>query len=271
MECAFDLKPLFEKDIIKVRSDLLPEGFVGSPEACCDAKRKMGSIIDRIGLLSAQAQGLHTSVTSVRQMNVNQTIYLMAGKAKEGAKLVVTGLLKMGPKDLYLFDERGQLRSRIGTPAVLDFFVHSAYQRRGLGKRLFDNMLRDLNLTLCKCAVDRPSAMMTAFLAKHYGLVRTIAQANNYVLYDGFFGNSDGDADADANANAKDSIRTNTNTNTNNNTNTNTKFVRRPRAAAKPEMEHKVLSMAEIMEAGNRHSRDSRTIIKRNGDSRSWK
>ncbi|XP_017963289.1 alpha-tubulin N-acetyltransferase 1-like [Drosophila navojoa] len=248
MECAFDLKPLFEKDIIKVRSDLLPEGFVGSPEACCDAKRKMGSIIDRIGLLSAQAQGLHTSVTSVRQMNVNQTIYLMAGKAKEGAKLVVTGLLKMGPKDLYLFDERGQLRSRIGTPAVLDFFVHSAYQRRGLGKRLFDNMLRDLNLTLCKCAVDRPSAMMTAFLAKHYGLVRTIAQANNYVLYDGFFGNSDGDAD-----------------------DTNTKFVRRPRAAAKPEMEHKVLSMAEIMEAGNRHSRDSRTIIKRNGDSRSWK
>lgn len=242
------MKPLFEKDIIKVRSDLLPEGFVGSPEACCDAKRKLGWIIDRIGLLSAQAQGLHTSVTSARQMNGNQTIYLMAGKAKEGGKLVVTGLLKMGPKDLYLFDERGQLRSRIGTPAVLDFFVHSAHQRRGLGKRLFDNMLRDLDLTLCKCAVDRPSAMMTAFLAKHYGLVRTIAQANNYVLYDGFFGNSDADAQDIP----------------------NTRFVRRPRAAAKPELEHKVLSMAEIMEAGNRHSRDSRTIIKRSGDSRSW-
>ncbi|XP_023175891.1 alpha-tubulin N-acetyltransferase 1 [Drosophila hydei] len=249
MDCTFDLKPLFDKDIIKVQSDMLPEGFVGSPEQSAEAKRRMGWIIDKIGLMSAQAQGLHTSVTSARQTNDKQTIYLMAGKGKEEGKLVVTGLLKMGPKDLYLFDERGQLRSRIGTPAVLDFFVHSSHQRRGLGKRLFDNMLQDLDLTLCKCAVDRPSAMMTAFLAKHYGLVRTIAQTNNYVLYDGFFGNNDA-----SHADAKDS-----------------KFRGHTKATDKPEKDLKVLSMAEIMEAGKKQPRESRKYnIKRNGDTRSW-
>ncbi|XP_030566163.1 alpha-tubulin N-acetyltransferase 1 [Drosophila novamexicana] len=248
MECAFDIRPLFEREIIKVQSDLLPEGFQGGPEQCMDIKRKMAWIIDKMGLQSAASQGLHTSVTSARQMCNKQTIYLMASKANESGKLVVTGLLKMGPKDLYLFDERGQLRSRIGTPAVLDFFVHGSHQRRGLGKRLFDNMLTDLGLKLCKCAVDRPSAMMTAFLAKHYGLVRTIAQANNYVLFEGFFGNNDGNSTDGKDSKPKSQLK----------------------SPEKAEKELKVLSMAEIMEAGKRHSRDNRLNLKRSGDTRSW-
>merc|ERR1719153_1241504 len=36
-------------------------------------------------------------------------------------------------------------------------------------------------------AVDRPSVKLVSFLRKHYGLVNTIPQVNNYVIFSGFF------------------------------------------------------------------------------------
>lgn len=99
----------------------------------------------------------------------------------------ILGLLKVGTKDLYLFDEAGHTRKVENTPAILDFYVHESRQRSGLGKELFDRMLKDENWKPIKCSVDRPSEKLLAFLKKHYGLVRTIPQANNFVLYEGFF------------------------------------------------------------------------------------
>lgn len=93
----------------------------------------------------------------------------------------------MGTKDLYLFDEKGQTRKMEQSPSILDFYVHESRQRAGLGKRLFENMLSEEQWTPMKCSVDRPSEKLLAFLGKHYGLVRTIPQANNFVLYEGFF------------------------------------------------------------------------------------
>ncbi|XP_060652874.1 alpha-tubulin N-acetyltransferase 1 isoform X4 [Drosophila nasuta] len=188
VDFRFDIKPLFPQPIIKVTSNLLPHTFRGDRRQCLDATSKMSEIIDQLGQLSAISQGLSKPVTTAQRlrMSENQTIYLLADP-EAGNNGVVTGLLKVGTKDLYLFDEKGQTRKMENSPSILDFYVHESRQRAGLGKRLFETMLREEQWTPLKCSVDRPSEKLLAFLGKHYGLVRTIPQANNFVLYEGFF------------------------------------------------------------------------------------
>lgn len=103
----------------------------------------------------------------------------------------VLGILKVGTKDLYLFDATGQTRKVENVPCILDFYIHESRQRGGLGKHLFETMLADENWHPVKCSVDRPSEKLLGFLKKHYGLVHTIPQANNFVVYDGFFESED--------------------------------------------------------------------------------
>ncbi|KAM7357265.1 alpha-tubulin acetylase isoform 2-T14 [Cochliomyia hominivorax] len=188
VEFRFDLSPLFTQPIVKVTSNLLPHTFRGDRRQCLDATSKMSEIIDRLGQLSASAQKLSKPVTTAQRlrMSENQTIYLMAD-VNAGKNGCVIGLLKVGTKDLYLFDETGQTRKVENAPSILDFYIHESRQRAGLGKDLFETMLADENWTPVKCSVDRPSEKLLGFLKKHYGLVRTIPQANNFVLYEGFF------------------------------------------------------------------------------------
>nr|XP_032290553.1 alpha-tubulin N-acetyltransferase 1 isoform X5 [Drosophila virilis] len=188
VDFRFDIKPLFPQPIIKVTSNLLPHTFRGDRRQCLDATSKMSEIIDRLGQLSATSQGLNKPVTTAQRlrMSENQTIYLLADP-EAGNNGCVIGLLKVGTKDLYLFDEKGQTRKMEQSPSILDFYVHETRQRAGLGKRLFETMLSEEQWTPPKCSVDRPSEKLLAFLGKHYGLVRTIPQANNFVLYEGFF------------------------------------------------------------------------------------
>ncbi|KAH8365654.1 hypothetical protein KR093_003149 [Drosophila rubida] len=188
VDFRFDIKPLFPQPIIKVASSLLPHTFRGDRRQCLDATSKMSEIIDQLGQLSAVSQGLSKPVTTAQRLRMsdNQTIYLLADP-EAGTNGLVTGLLKVGTKDLYLFDEKGQTRKMENSPSILDFYVHETRQRAGLGKRLFETMLKEEEWTPLKCSVDRPSEKLLAFLGKHYGLVRTIPQANNFVLYEGFF------------------------------------------------------------------------------------
>ena len=53
----------------------------------------------------------------------------------------VLGMLKMGLKHLYVFDTGGN-NHEITTKCVLDFYVHESKQRMGLGKKLFEYMLK---------------------------------------------------------------------------------------------------------------------------------
>ncbi|XP_059216737.1 alpha-tubulin N-acetyltransferase 1 isoform X2 [Stomoxys calcitrans] len=188
VEFRFDISPLFTQPIVKVTSNLLPHTFRGDRRQCLDATSKMSEIIDRLGQLSANAQKLNTPVTTAQRlrMSENQTIYLMAD-VDAGNNGAVIGLLKVGTKDLYLFDEIGQTRKVENAPCILDFYIHESRQRAGLGKDLFETMLADEKWTPVKCSVDRPSEKLLGFLKKHYGLVRSIPQANNFVLYEGFF------------------------------------------------------------------------------------
>ncbi|ALC43679.1 CG3967 [Drosophila busckii] len=188
VDFRFDIKPLFPQQIIKVSSNLLPHTFRGDRRQCLDATSKMSEIIDRLGQLSAVSQGLTKPVTSAQRLRTseNQNIYLLADP-DAGQNGVVTGLLKVGTKDLYLFDEQGVTRKMDQSPSILDFYVHESRQRAGLGKHLFETMLKEEQWTPLKCSVDRPSEKLLAFLGKHYGLVRTIPHANHFVLYEGFF------------------------------------------------------------------------------------
>ncbi|BFF97902.1 alpha-tubulin N-acetyltransferase 1 [Drosophila madeirensis] len=188
VDFRFDIRPLFPEAIVRVTSNLLPHTFRGDRRQCLDATSKMSEIIDRLGELSATSQGLSKPVTTAQRlrMSENQTIYLLAD-TEAGHNGAVTGLLKVGNKDLYLFDETGQTRKVERAPSILDFYVHESRQRAGLGKRMFETMLREENWTPLKCSVDRPSEKLLAFFGKHYGLVRTIPQSNNFVLYEGYF------------------------------------------------------------------------------------
>nr|NP_001261628.1 alpha-tubulin acetylase, isoform F [Drosophila melanogaster]NP_729489.1 alpha-tubulin acetylase, isoform B [Drosophila melanogaster]AAF50276.1 alpha-tubulin acetylase, isoform B [Drosophila melanogaster]AGB94323.1 alpha-tubulin acetylase, isoform F [Drosophila melanogaster] len=188
VEFRFDIKPLFAQPIIKVTSNLLPNTFRGDRRQCLDATSKMTEIIDQLGQLSATSQGLSKPVTTAQRLRMsdNQTIYLLADN-EAGHNGAVLGLLKVGTKNLYLFDEAGKTRMVEQTPSILDFYVHESRQRAGLGKRLFQTMLNEEQWTARKCSVDRPSEKLLSFLSKHYGLKRIIPQANNFVLYEGFF------------------------------------------------------------------------------------
>ena len=48
------------------------------------------------------------------------------------------------------------------------------------------------NMKPQKLAIDRPSHKFISFLQKHYGLKSTVPQVNNFVVFDGFFGDRHG-------------------------------------------------------------------------------
>ncbi|XP_034671321.1 alpha-tubulin N-acetyltransferase 1-like [Drosophila subobscura] len=185
---SFDIKPLFPEAIIKVASDMLPQNSSGTRVQCADAAMKMTEILDLIGKKSAVAQELVSQVTTAQRLGLsdNQIVYLMAD-ADDGPNGSVVGLLKVGTKDLYLYDGTGKAHQVKRAPAILDFYVDEKHQRRGLGKQLFETMLTQEGWSPVKLSIDRPSSKMLLFMARHYGLVRTIPQANHFVLYEGYF------------------------------------------------------------------------------------
>ncbi|XP_043660060.1 alpha-tubulin N-acetyltransferase 2 [Drosophila teissieri] len=197
VDFAFDIKHLFPQPIIRVQPhSLRPKvtqlpnqrhSFAGNPQwrhstmpSC-----QLSQILDVMGKLSADAQGLRQPVTTADKLAADQVVYLMADEA--AGHWAITGLLKVGTKDLFLFDPEGCCRRANQTPAILDFYVHESRQRCGQGKLLFEWMLEQQGWSARKCSVDRPSKKLLAFMGKHYGLVRTIPQGNNFVLYEGFF------------------------------------------------------------------------------------
>lgn len=70
---------------------------------------------------------------------------------------------------------------------VLDFYVDEAWQRRGVGLRLFQRLLQDEHATPDRLAYDRPSPKLFAFLRKHAGLSEHFPQPNRFVVFDAYF------------------------------------------------------------------------------------
>ncbi|XP_072016292.1 uncharacterized protein [Amphiura filiformis] len=185
MEFAFNINHLFGETISVVDSRLLP----CKNHSLDDLQGNLERVIDDMGEASAKAQGLNGAITSAHRMRYsNHKLYVVKdGSANRGAGSVV-GIIKIGRKKLFVLDKHGN-QNEMEPLCVLDFYVHESCQRKGYGKRLFEHILQVENIRAQHIAIDRPSPKFTSFLMKHYNLRATIAQVNNFVIFEGFFTN----------------------------------------------------------------------------------
>ena len=138
-------------------------------------------ILNSMGEASSRAQQLNTTITSAHKFFIsNHRIFIKAEQNK------VLGFIKVGSKKLFLRD-RNYNYHEVNTLCVLDFYVHESTQRRGIGKQLFDYMLKFEKKIPTELAYDRPSPKLLSFLRKYFGLTDFIQQNNNYVVFDEFF------------------------------------------------------------------------------------
>ena len=138
-------------------------------------------ILNSMGEASSRAQHLNTIITSAHKFFIsNHRIFIKAEQSR------VLGFIKVGSKKLFLRDRNFNYHE-VNTLCVLDFYVHESTQRRGIGKQLFDYMLKFEKKIPTELAYDRPSDKLISFLNKYFGLNNFIQQNNNYVVFDEFF------------------------------------------------------------------------------------
>ncbi|XP_051631753.1 alpha-tubulin N-acetyltransferase 1 isoform X3 [Manacus candei] len=186
MEFPFELGPVLGERFCVVDQNLRPAGRGGGGHRG-DLEQQLRTVIDELGKASAKAQGLPTPVTSAARMETNRhVLYILRDpRTPKGA---VIGFLKVGYKKLFLLDRAGT-HTEVEPLCVLDFYIHESLQRHGHGRELFQHMLQSERVPPERLAVDRPSEKLLGFLRKHYGLCQPIPQANNFVIFEGFFSN----------------------------------------------------------------------------------
>ena len=147
-----------------------------------DQQPGLRQLIDALGEASARAQRLPSVITTYDKLRTsgNQRLYLVA---RDGLGL---GLLKMGVKKLFVRTNTGRT-VEMDPLCCLDFYVHESQQRQGMGKRVFEYMLRHEAVEPRKLAYDRPSPKLIGFMAKHYQLCSFVPQPNHYVVFDQYF------------------------------------------------------------------------------------
>ena len=139
-------------------------------------------VIDDFGERSAKAQGLGAVITTVRKMlYTDQRLYI------HRSERAVNGILKVGRKSLFIRDLQSGKMHEINPVCVLDFYVHESIQRSGVGRQLFEAMLRREALDPSDFGYDRPSPKLLGFLRKHYALVDYDPQPNNFVVFKLYF------------------------------------------------------------------------------------
>ena len=138
-------------------------------------------IIDKMGQLSSKSQNLQTTITTTsRFFPSSHRLFIKADKNR------VLGYIKVGPKKLFLRDKLFNYHER-KTLSVLDFYVYDSVQRKGIGKQLFDYMLKYEKIDPGLLAYDRPTLRLLSFLKKNYGLDNYITQNNSFIIFDTFF------------------------------------------------------------------------------------
>lgn len=137
-------------------------------------------LLDVLGEGSRRAQGLSKPVTTGRPLMSNRIYLLYMGR-------YALGLLKVGTKRLFVSRGEKEGLVDISPTCVLDFYVVEGHQRGGLGRRLFDVMLRCEHTSPERLAYDRPSPKLIGFLRRHYGLAPYQPQANHFVVFDAYW------------------------------------------------------------------------------------
>ncbi|XP_063853176.1 alpha-tubulin N-acetyltransferase-like isoform X3 [Scylla paramamosain] len=186
MEFRFDVGHILQDEITLVDNNLIVKNWKSSTRNRVEYQQ-LYEIINAIGEASSFAQGLNNIITTSEKLqNSDHLLYLMKEDDESIGVTLVVGMLKVGRKKLFLLDPNQ--RTKEAAPlCVLDFYIHESRQRRGYGRRLFDYMLRDQNVTPEYMAVDKPSDKFLGFLHKHYNLYKQVPQINNFVVFEPFF------------------------------------------------------------------------------------
>ncbi|XP_052831359.1 alpha-tubulin N-acetyltransferase isoform X2 [Octopus bimaculoides] len=184
MEFDFNINHIFTNRVTKF--DKRVKQFHTNRRELTQQKDPACIVIDKLGIASSKAQGLRTPVTSTSKLkDSDHLIYLLKDEQNRNLGAAI-GFLKIGYKSLFVYDHNGIIHEL--TPmCILDFYIHESRQRQGFGKELFDYMLQDTRLQPCQLAIDKPSFKFSSFLKKHYNLIHSIPQTNNFVIYRGFF------------------------------------------------------------------------------------
>lgn len=149
--------------------------FVGS------SGRHVRELLDAMGEGSRRAQGLGKAVTAGWQPLSSNRIYVLYNHR------LALGILKVGPKRLFVSQGEKEGLVEISPLCVLDFYVVEGHQRGGYGRQLFDSMLRSEVVEPQRLGYDRPSPKLIGFLRKHFGLVQYQPQANHFVVFDKYW------------------------------------------------------------------------------------
>ncbi|XP_037831653.1 alpha-tubulin N-acetyltransferase 1 isoform X2 [Kryptolebias marmoratus] len=184
MEFPFDINQSFSERISVLDQNLVASWrSTGSPEL----QSHIATVIDELGRASAKAQQLSAPITSASKLqSQDHQLYLLKDRESCGGRGVVVGFLKVGYKKLFLLNQQG-VHIEAEPLCVLDFYVAENLQRHGYGLELFNFMLQHKNAEPVQMAYDRPSPKLLAFLAKHYSLMQSVPQVNNFVVFEGFF------------------------------------------------------------------------------------
>ncbi|XP_041987048.1 alpha-tubulin N-acetyltransferase 1-like [Aricia agestis] len=188
MEWTAPVNDILSDKITKLNYTLIPPSFQGDVRSVRVMQESLSKVIDALGEQSTAAQGLSKVITTADKLRNTPThiLYLMKDPSANGGKGEVIGLLKVGRKHLFLFDEQDKVRE-VEPLCVLDFYIQQDRQRHGFGKILFDYMLQDNNAAAKDLAIDGPSQKMEQFLRKSYGIERLIRQNNNFAVAPEFF------------------------------------------------------------------------------------
>ncbi|OHT06814.1 hypothetical protein TRFO_25123 [Tritrichomonas foetus] len=150
---------------------------------CRKVQDDLMNLINKIGLASSRAQGLNHVITTFSSFsNSDCKMYILLDDEMKR----VVGFVKVGVRNLFLWDKKGVQHERKGL-CLLDFFTYPQCQRKGYGKKMIDSMLSDQRLEMAQIPIDRPSNLCLSFMAKHFGLRNPINQANNFVVFDEYF------------------------------------------------------------------------------------
>lgn len=190
MNSSLPINSILLEVLTKLDYTLEPPGFIGDGRTKQIMKNTLSKAIDAIGEESANAQGLKRVITTVEKLQDSPTHVLYVLKDPNGhyGEGEVIGILKVGKKHLYLYDELDSVHE-CEPLCVLDFFVKPERQRSGYGKFMFDYMLNDLKVDVNELAIDGPSPKMILFLQRNYGLDHMMRQTNNFAISTGFFAN----------------------------------------------------------------------------------
>eukprot|EP01028_Stygiella_incarcerata_P011396 TRINITY_DN643_c0_g1_i1.p1 TRINITY_DN643_c0_g1~~TRINITY_DN643_c0_g1_i1.p1 ORF type:complete len:392 (-),score=69.96 TRINITY_DN643_c0_g1_i1:1283-2458(-) len=177
MEFPFGLRDLFREDITRWDETSMETLRRTAPTRF----QNLLHVIDELGAASAKAQRLPVPITGGYKLLSSGHVAYIAVNGPQ-----VLGLLKIGVKNLFIRNEHGAF-NEITPMCVLDFYVEESFQRKGIGKLLFEYMLEVESQKPHMMGYDRPSPKFIGFLRKHYGLVKFVPQSNNFVVFNAYF------------------------------------------------------------------------------------